>query len=99
MSFIKTTYKNSSRPDIAKHAQASQVDIKMMIDDSILLISIVDNGHGLSDNHADKGNGLKNMEKRMNAIGGQYSRKTQPEGGVLTTFSIPTSNLKFNDRG
>ncbi len=58
--------------NVVKHAGASRVAIDCSVDGH-LLIRIQDDGHGIDlDNVRRGGNGLKNMEKRMMAIGGEF---------------------------
>ena len=58
--------------NIIKHAEATDVDISIQFQDSILEIIISDNGKGITDENP-LGNGLKNMKERMALIGGSFS--------------------------
>ncbi|MCU0319970.1 MAG: histidine kinase [Flavobacteriales bacterium] len=65
--------------NIVKHARATQVLIAISVVPEGISISIVDNGIGLP-RHADKGegNGLRNMARRLEVIGGSF-RVEHPE--------------------
>ncbi len=70
--------------NIMKHAKASVVEINMTVNHSFL-ISIADNGVGISNKiNTHFGNGLKNMQRRIETIGGNFSIQT----GTGTTILI-----------
>lgn len=70
-----------------KHANATYVQIDFEIGDS-LVIRIHDNGAGIDLQKLRQfGNGLKNITRRMESIGGEY--KIQNERGTLTVLTLP----------
>lgn len=75
--------------NILKHAKASQVTIRIAIDTE-LLIAIDDNGIGIDlETIRQFGNGLKNIKRRMESIGGHYSIRR--EAGTVTELRLPIS--------
>ncbi len=59
--------------NILKHAHASEVKINMRIDENKLLVTIKDNGVGIDLKNLRRfGNGLNNIKKRMQSIGGDF---------------------------
>ncbi len=75
--------------NIVKHAGAGQVHIDFQVRTG-LAVTIRDNGRGFDLATGDKisrGNGLKNMRKRIESIGGTFS--IQSESGVLIRIVIP----------
>ena len=79
---VKETLNNA-----LKHSKASELTIHFTINDT-LTIEIRDNGVGIAiDKVRQFGNGLKNIAKRMESIGGTYQIKN--EGGTVTTLSLP----------
>jgi len=69
-----------------KHSKASELKIYFRIDD-ILTIKIVDNGVGIDMGKIRQfGNGLKNLAKRMENIGGTYS--IENDKGTVTTIRL-----------
>ena len=69
--------------NIVKHSQADAVDIKLQAEKK-LVIEIIDNGIGFAKNNTRAfSNGLYNMQKRMNDIGGSLEI-TSAEGTVIT---------------
>jgi signal transduction histidine kinase len=79
---IKETLNNT-----LKHARASVVSIDFCIDDN-LFIKISDDGIGIDlQNIRQFGNGLKNIARRMESIGGTY--KIENNHGTTTTLTLP----------
>ncbi len=80
---VKETLTNS-----LKHSKASLLTIEFRID-SELVIRITDNGVGVDlDNLRENGNGLLNIRRRMERIGGHYSIENTG-AGTLTTLTLP----------
>jgi signal transduction histidine kinase len=70
-----------------KHAEASLVEIDISISDQ-LCIRISDNGKGIDlDKLRQFGNGLKNIARRMESIGGTYHIENNK--GTVTTLVLP----------
>lgn len=79
---IKETLNNA-----LKHAKASEVRIDFCIEKD-LKIKIADNGIGIDIHNLRRfGNGLKNIARRMESIGGHYEIKN--EGGTTTVLTLP----------
>ncbi|WP_315816915.1 sensor histidine kinase [Paraflavitalea speifideaquila] len=77
--------------NIVKHAGAQQVTITITIEDE-LMISIQDDGKGLPTSFTSgQGNGLFNMGKRMEEIGGRFDLKSS--AGTTCCFMIPITLL------
>jgi signal transduction histidine kinase len=76
--------------NVAKHAQCNEVNIRINIDDD-LRIEIADNGKGFHVDKINKGNGLKNMRKRVHALKGQM--EILNGNGTTMMFEIPVRNL------
>ena len=87
--------------NIVKHANATKVLIAMSTVEG-LTISIVDNGEGLP-RHADLGvgNGLRNMARRMEIVGGTFRVETmgteepvEVQSGTRLRFHMPLETNK-----
>ena len=63
-----------------KYANASVVSISAKVVDNQLKISIQDNGIGFDETTIEKGNGLQNMQKRIEEIGGVFHLSSSNEG-------------------
>ncbi|MEI9808622.1 MAG: 7TM diverse intracellular signaling domain-containing protein [Bacteroidota bacterium] len=79
---IKETLNNA-----LKHSRASTITIDFRIDPD-LIIKIADNGTGIDLNNIRQfGNGLKNISRRMESIGGTY--KIENNNGTVTVLTLP----------
>src|SRR5205807_4899034 len=59
--------------NIVKHAQASSAWLRLRLEPDRFVLEIEDNGRGLTAADKNKGrNGLRNLRKRMEDIGGQF---------------------------
>ncbi|MBS1947045.1 MAG: hypothetical protein JST47_04685 [Bacteroidetes bacterium] len=77
--------------NIVKHANAGKVEIKFGYG-SRLLVMIHDNGKGIETaggTNQSSGNGLKNMRKRIESIGGMF--KIYNNKGTVVEFNVPLS--------
>jgi len=73
--------------NIIKHSNASKVSVEIFLERD-LTIKITDNGKGFHpDESDDTGNGLKNMERRMQRLNGTFFIVNHE--GLTLTFKIP----------
>lgn len=63
-----------------KYAKASTVSIAVKRIENQIKITIQDNGIGFDENSVQKGNGLQNMKKRIEDIGGKFNLVSSNEG-------------------
>jgi ligand-binding sensor domain-containing protein/signal transduction histidine kinase len=78
--------------NVAKHAQAQSVWVRARIEDGALVIEVQDDGRGPADaaTATERGrNGLRNMSRRMEDIGGTFSIGPAPERGTLVRLKAP----------
>ncbi len=76
--------------NIVKHAEASEVDLTLSVQPDLLRIIIQDNGSGIDLHHLRTGgNGVRNIRRRMEAVGGSVDFKTN--AGTIVTLSLPVS--------
>jgi len=69
--------------NIAKHSQATQLDIKLDFDRDDVSIVISDNGRGFDiDAVEGKGIGLRSMRERIESLGGDFHIESIPESGT-----------------
>jgi signal transduction histidine kinase len=74
--------------NIVKHAKAHKINVKIDSNTEGLKINIKDDGKGIDTQHISiLGNGLKNMQKRMHDIGGQFL--IHNNNGTEITLSYP----------
>lgn len=76
--------------NVVKHAKASEVQLHFSFEKNIC-IKIIDNGIGINeDKIREFGNGLKNMKKRMERIGGTFT--VTKNNGTHIQMCIPFDN-------
>ena len=80
--------------NIYKHAEATEVWLRMHLQASELEIVIQDNGRGFSpsSNGQSTGNGLPNLRTRIAGIGGRCVVESQPGRGTCVRFQIKLSD-------
>lgn len=72
-----------------KYAQASRIGIFIEREAGGLCIRVEDNGSGFTADSAPTGNGLRNMQKRIEDIGGKFELHSHEGGGTHIRFLIP----------
>lgn len=76
--------------NVAKHAQATEVWLRVSLVAGVLCWQVEDNGRGFGaapdDAFAD---GLRNMRERLAEFGGQCSIESRPGAGVKIIFAVP----------
>lgn len=65
-----------------KHASAKNISIEINRISKLIHITISDDGIGFDENKVEKGNGLLNMEKRIEEIGGTVLFRKSENGGT-----------------
>lgn len=76
--------------NIAKHAWCNEVVISIKQSQHQFEISINDDGKGFDPDKARIfANGLKNMQNRIEQVGGIFSIQSEPGNGTLTVMTIP----------
>lgn len=75
-----------------KHSDASSIRLKLEITHADCCFSVTDNGKGINDKiHKPGSNGLANMKKRMEDIGGTIVW-LMPEKGTTVKYCLPLKN-------
>jgi signal transduction histidine kinase len=79
--------------NVVKHAQATEVHLRLRLDTASFAFEIEDNGKGPAGAEQKTGrNGLRNMRKRMEDVGGSFMLGPAPEKGTLVRLSAPIKN-------
>jgi signal transduction histidine kinase len=76
---------------VLKHAQATEVRVRMAESASDVAIEIEDNGRGFQPGAGGagrQGNGLDNMRKRMEHLGGGFRLASTPGQGTKLEFTV-----------
>jgi ligand-binding sensor domain-containing protein/signal transduction histidine kinase len=79
--------------NIVRHAQASEAWLRLRLEPASFTLEIQDNGRGAVNlEKAETRNGLRNMRKRMEDIGGSFSIGPAAEGGTIVRLTAPVRN-------
>jgi ligand-binding sensor domain-containing protein/signal transduction histidine kinase len=78
--------------NVVRHAHATAVRIQLRLEPGVFILEIEDNGRGLAgldSKAAQSRNGLRNMRKRMEDIGGGFLMGPAPDGGTQIRLTAP----------
>jgi len=79
--------------NVVKHAQATEVHIRLRLDPGHFAIEIEDDGKGPAGAEQKTGrNGLRNMRKRMEDVGGSFTLGPAPDKGSRVRVTAPIRN-------
>lgn len=82
-----------------KHAGATEVLLKLQIEQDEVKVTVEDNGTGFDPASRDRhGNGLSNMAQRMSEIGGRCQIVSQPGAGCRVELAAKVSHLSDHRR-
>jgi signal transduction histidine kinase len=80
--------------NVVKHSEATAAWLRLRLEPGRFTLEIEDNGRGLSPGAADKGrNGLRNMRKRLEDVGGEFSIAPGAEGGTRVSLTAPLGRV------
>jgi signal transduction histidine kinase len=75
--------------NIQKYAQASSAVVRLREDGDQLAVEVADNGRGFDVSTTVRGNGLTNMEDRLEALGGTLNISSTPGSGTRLRAAVP----------
>lgn len=76
------------------HAAATEVRLTLKLDDDGVTITIADNGKGFDlDSVSATGNGLRNIQRRLEAVDGRREIISRPGQGTIVTLFVPQKLL------
>jgi signal transduction histidine kinase len=76
--------------NIVKHSDAKAAWLRLRLEPGRFTLEIEDNGRGLSPGATEKGrNGLRNMRKRLEDVGGEFVIGPGAEGGTRVSLTAP----------
>jgi hypothetical protein len=84
---IFLVYKESLN-NIVKHSCATAVDIEVLKSNGSIVITIRDNGVGFNTRTPTTGNGLKNFQRRVDAVNATLIIASEPGKGTVVTVSF-----------
>lgn len=71
-----------------KYACSTEIRVEAKRIGSEIQVKITDNGIGFNETETEKGNGLLNMQKRIESIGGSFQLKSIPGKGTVITLLL-----------
>jgi signal transduction histidine kinase len=77
--------------NLTKYSQAKNAIIGVKADGQKLELMVKDDGKGFDSKTAKAGNGLRNMEHRAKAVGGELSVTSSPGTGTIVRFVMNVS--------
>jgi signal transduction histidine kinase len=81
---VKETLNN-----VVKHAEATEVEFSLAVNDGTLQIVVADNGKGFDLNSGRDGHGLKNLPARLTKAGGTCQVESAVRRGTTVTIRLP----------
>jgi signal transduction histidine kinase len=75
--------------NIVRHAEATEVEFRMVMADDRLEIDIADNGKGIQNEPPSDRHGLKNLSARLQKLGGNCTVESRSDGGTIVQFRLP----------
>jgi signal transduction histidine kinase len=82
--------------NVARHALASRVAVTMTVDDKGLLLSVEDDGRGMTEEQRESPTafGILSMRERVGQLHGRLTIEGRPGGGTTVTLSVPVASRK-----
>ncbi len=86
--------------NVARHSGASSIEFEYLHNDTEVVMSIIDNGRGITKTHTDtsKHFGILGMRERVDQLSGRISFDTPPGGGFSVTVILPLTTNKKKKR-
>lgn len=80
-----------SLTNVAKHAQATSVDVIVELNRGELKVVVEDNGVGISGEKSAHSYGLAGIQERVESLGGTYRQESRPNEGFTVFVHLPAS--------
>lgn len=82
-----------SLTNIARHAEATRIEVTLTVDGSRLLMMVKDNGRGITEEQVSdtRSLGVIGMRERAGSLGGRVHLTPAQGGGTLVTLNLPLS--------
>jgi signal transduction histidine kinase len=78
--------------NILKHAQAKNVTVRVFQRSSSVILTVEDDGRGFDTKTYQAGIGLRSMQERVSALGGNINIESTPKSGTTITATMPISS-------
>jgi signal transduction histidine kinase len=80
-----------SLTNVAKHAQATSVDVIVELNQGDLKVVVEDNGVGTDGTRSPHSYGLAGIQERVESLGGSYRQESRPNQGFTIFVHLPAS--------
>jgi signal transduction histidine kinase len=84
--------------NVARHAEAGKVDVRLQTTEDELLLVVQDDGKGLPLDRSSRSLGLVGMRERARQLGGSVTVANAAEGGVRVTMRAPLRQYEVEPR-
>ena len=80
-----------SLTNVARHAEATQIDASLSVSENVLKLVVKDDGKGMDPSELENPQslGLMGMLERAKGVGGRVNFTSQPRKGTTMTFTLP----------
>jgi signal transduction histidine kinase len=79
--------------NVARHAEATAVDVQIGVESDQLVLRVTDNGVGApAGSMSSAGRGLGNLSKRARRLGGSFELKAGDPGGTIVEWRVPLAD-------
>ncbi len=87
--------------NILKHSQATAAEFEVVMNDGVLVLSIRDNGRGMTpvEKVLRVSHGLSGMRHRVQALGGRWQALARERGGTEIRVEVPLANILAEQAG
>ncbi len=78
--------------NVVRHARATEARVRVRLEPDAFILEVEDNGRGPGDVDSEAArarNGLRNMRRRMEEVGGRFDIAPAPGGGTRVTLRVP----------
>jgi two-component system sensor histidine kinase UhpB len=75
--------------NVARHAQATTVEVSLRRDDGAAVLRVRDDGRGLPESADASSNGIRGMRERAMLIGAALTLRTADAGGTEVVLRVP----------
>jgi signal transduction histidine kinase len=80
--------------NIAKYSGATECSIALQLRSGMLELTVRDNGIGLTEDNVRPGNGIFNMQQRIEVLGGAFELKSAAGIGTTLFCTIPLTSIR-----